>query len=106
MWFESAGRPIKYIDGNLAMTTRGEQIFTSGGHSWAKYENWYAVHDECGGSFFNCHNDEEIYSFHNGGSYFGMGDGSVRFLTDSLDPDLFVSLFTRDGGDVVDGSKF
>jgi prepilin-type N-terminal cleavage/methylation domain-containing protein len=105
MWFESGGRPIKHIAGKPQANARGEVILTQGGDSWGNYENWYSVHDRCGNSFMNCHNNEEIYSFHQEGAFFGMGDGAVRFISDSLDPDVFVSLFTRDGGDVVDASK-
>ena len=49
----------------------------------------------------NCTNDNEIYSFHIGGCNFTMGDGSVRLIQESLDPEVFMSLFTRAGADVV-----
>jgi hypothetical protein len=50
----------------------------------------------------NCNNNEEIYSFHISGCFFVMGDGSVQFLNETIDPDAFVSLFTRDSEDVSD----
>ncbi len=105
MWFESAGRPLKYTAGKPQANARGEAILTQGGDSWGNWENWYSVHDRCGNSFMNCHNNEEIYSFHEGGAFFGMGDGAVRFFSESIDPDVFVSLFTRDSGDVIDASR-
>jgi prepilin-type N-terminal cleavage/methylation domain-containing protein len=105
MWFESGGRPILHEAGKPKANARGEALLTQGGDSWGNYENWYSVHDRCGNSFMNCHNNEEIYSFHEGGSFYGMGDGAVRFFVDSIDPDVFVSLFTRNGGDVIDSSK-
>ena len=49
----------------------------------------------------NCSNYDEIYSFHVGGANFLFGDGSCTFLTESLDVDIFVSLFTRAGDDIV-----
>jgi prepilin-type N-terminal cleavage/methylation domain-containing protein len=102
MWFETGGRPFRF--------ERGQQKFTGGnatltsdqsGSSWANYFNWHSVHERCGSSMQNCHNGDEIYSFHVGGCFYGFGDGSVRFVEDAIDPDVFVSLFTRDGDDVV-----
>ncbi|WP_404306974.1 DUF1559 family PulG-like putative transporter [Neorhodopirellula lusitana] len=40
-------------------------------------------------------------SYHTGGSHHAMLDGSVNFLTDSIDLDLYHALFSRDGGEVV-----
>jgi prepilin-type N-terminal cleavage/methylation domain-containing protein len=104
MWFETGGAPVYYRDG-LPVTTGRPNATTSGetqgGETWANYENWYVVHNRCGNSFFNCHNNEEIYSFHIGGAFFGMGDGAVRFVSTSIDPDAFVSLFTRDSNDII-----
>jgi prepilin-type N-terminal cleavage/methylation domain-containing protein len=106
MWFETGGAPICYKDGQLCpgsgrpgAAATGE---TQGGESWANYDNWYVVHNRCGTAFFNCHNNEEIYSFHVGGAFFGMGDGAVRFVSTSIDPDVFVSLLTRDSADIID----
>lgn len=40
-------------------------------------------------------------SYHTGGSHHAMLDGSVQFLTDSIDRDLYHALFSRDGREVV-----
>lgn len=40
-------------------------------------------------------------SYHNGGSHHAMLDGSVHFLTDSIDRDLYHAIFSRDGREVV-----
>lgn len=104
MWFETGARPLRYQDGQPSLL-RGQQEKTQGGHSWAQFENWHAVHDLSGTSMMNYNNDEEIYSFHIGGCFFGMGDGAVRFFQESIDPDAFVSLFTRDSEDVSDASS-
>ena len=39
--------------------------------------------------------------FHPGGAMFLYGDGSVHFHSESMNPETFVSLFTRAGGDIV-----
>jgi prepilin-type N-terminal cleavage/methylation domain-containing protein len=47
----------------------------------------------------------ELYSFHVGGCNFTFGDGTVRFIADTVDPDAFISLVTCADGDTVDWSK-
>ena len=51
----------------------------------------------------NCSTDNEIYSFHSGGANVGMGDGSVRFLRDSISIRTLAALVTRAGGEVING---
>jgi prepilin-type N-terminal cleavage/methylation domain-containing protein/prepilin-type processing-associated H-X9-DG protein len=41
------------------------------------------------------------WSYHPGGAEFLFVDGSVRFLSYSIDPQLFASLGTKNGGEVV-----
>ncbi len=109
MWFETGGAPRHYIDGVLVQSPRPSSSTkenTQGGDTWANYQNWYVIHDHCGDSFFNCNNNEEIYSFHVGGAFFGFGDGAVRFISTTIDPDVFVSLFTRDADDIIQDNQF
>lgn len=40
-------------------------------------------------------------SHHTGGAHHAMLDGSVQFITDSIDRDLYHALFTRNGSEVV-----
>jgi prepilin-type N-terminal cleavage/methylation domain-containing protein len=105
MWFETGGRPHTWRNGQrwAGGNPRGIVYETQGGRSWAEYDNWHSVHEACGTSLFNCTNDEEIYSFHPGGALFGMGDGSVQFVADSINPDAFVTKFTRDSEDTEVG---
>jgi hypothetical protein len=107
MWFETGGAPVYYRAGQLVTSGRpGASVSgeTQGGDSWANIDNYYHIHDRCGSALFNCHNNEEIYSFHVGGAFHGFGDGAVRFITDSIDPDVYVSLFTRNSNDVLNDS--
>lgn len=95
LYFEDGGRPTKY-------TKVGPQSGNVSGARWADVEAYFHVHDTCGGtSVSNCHNGNEIFSFHSGGCVYAMGDGSVRFENESIDPEVFVSLFTRASGDIV-----
>ncbi len=99
MWFETGANPIKYVN-NVPTTT-----LTTAGRSWAQYENWYVIHNRCGTSMFNCNNADEIFSFHTGGAFFGMGDGAVKFISTDINPDVFVSYMTRDSADMVNDSN-
>ncbi|WP_161967940.1 DUF1559 domain-containing protein [Fimbriiglobus ruber] len=49
----------------------------------------------------NGDNAGDIYSFHTGGANILLGDGSVRFLSQSVDVNTVAALFTRSGGEVV-----
>jgi len=40
-------------------------------------------------------------SMHTGGANIGLGDGSVRFINDSINPTLYLNLGTRANGEVV-----
>ena len=104
MWFETGAAPIFYMKGVPSQSAPPEKM---GGDSWANYENFYVIGNsdnyvtKYGTQPFNVHNNNEIYSFHSGGAYFVMGDGAVRWVNVDMDPDLFVSFFTRDCGDIV-----
>jgi prepilin-type N-terminal cleavage/methylation domain-containing protein/prepilin-type processing-associated H-X9-DG protein len=49
----------------------------------------------------NCSNDSGVYSFHPGGANTLFADGSVRFLSASIDIRDFVRLVTHGGGEVA-----
>lgn len=52
-------------------------------------------------AFINCNNDSEPYSFHPGGVCAVMGDGSVRFIHESISAQAFAALCTARGGEVT-----
>jgi prepilin-type processing-associated H-X9-DG protein len=69
---------------------------------WGDPTNAIVIEELCRGtSAINCHNSNEIFSFHPGGANFLIGDGSVRFVSQDISPQSFIALFTRMGGEVV-----
>ncbi len=96
MLFEDSGRPRLYVQGKFDPSRNNIT-----GARWADDTAEFWVHDMCNGtSMMNCNNNNEIYSFHVGGCNFSMGDGAVRFVEEDIDPDVFISLFTRAAEDV------
>ncbi|WP_428308553.1 DUF1559 domain-containing protein [Lacipirellula sp.] len=53
----------------------------------------------------NCSNsyDYGSYSFHEGGAYAVMADGSVRFLSEEIEPVILLELYCYDDGDALPG---
>jgi len=55
----------------------------------------------CPWTMNNCGLFDEIFSFHAGGAFVLLGDGSVRFLSESLDLTTYRGLLTPQGGEVL-----
>ncbi|GAA4422666.1 DUF1559 domain-containing protein [Bremerella cremea] len=49
----------------------------------------------------NCNNSQGLFAFHPSGANVGMGDGSVRFFTESTPPRVLLFMASRDSGEVV-----
>lgn len=54
-----------------------------------------------GCSAINVFNENGLYSFHPGGVQVAMGDGSVRFVSESVSAIIFAAQVTRDDGEVI-----
>ena len=103
MVIETAGRPDKWVGRELK-----NGVVT--GAAWGDVDSYHWVHDVgtngCSGDqMMNCNNNNEIYSFHQGGCNFLYGDGSVHFIQESIDAELFVSYFTRDEEDIANDAS-
>jgi prepilin-type N-terminal cleavage/methylation domain-containing protein/prepilin-type processing-associated H-X9-DG protein len=98
--FEDVGRPEAWQNGKKLPSAGGILISNE---QWAEPANRITIQVWCG-TPINCHNGNEIYSFHPGGANFLMGDGSVRFFSKSLDSRTFVYLYTRAGGEASPGN--
>jgi prepilin-type processing-associated H-X9-DG protein len=49
---------------------------------------------------------DDYWSLHPGGCNFLLGDGSVRFIKETVNPSVFSALASRAGGEVVGGDQF
>ena len=107
---ELAGRPEYWIKG-VQQPTEGER-FPAWWGPWASYNSaiymtWSADGTTPGGfCTINCNNSWGIYSFHTGGANAVFVDGSVHFLPEGLDRDVFAGLVTRAGGEIINASAF
>jgi prepilin-type processing-associated H-X9-DG protein len=99
MWFESAGKPLVYERRNFVE----ENTSVNSRYRWASSSTWMAINDYCGdGQIINCDNVSKPYSFHSGGTNIAYADATVRFHTEDMDPQLFVSLVTMAGREIID----
>jgi prepilin-type N-terminal cleavage/methylation domain-containing protein len=102
---EDAGRPDAYRNGRLNAS------FSQTDGGWADHDNEYIVHGSDpttgvasgGPCHTNCSNENEVYSFHQGGAMHVFADGSVRFIRSTMDIRLFVKFVTRSGEDIAPG---
>jgi prepilin-type N-terminal cleavage/methylation domain-containing protein len=95
---EDAGRPDFYI-GRKVQTTK----LNDGG--WGHHENDYGLDGAVGGTttapgnrVINAHNDNETYSFHQGGAMHSFTDGSTRYIAETIAPEVYAALITANGG--------
>ena len=102
MLFECTGRPFKFEWRGVAGDPEISPLTPIGGARWADDDSQFYQLIMCNGTqMFNCANNQEIYSFHQGGCNFLYGDGSVSFHSETMAPAAFVSRFTSCAGDVV-----
>ncbi len=119
---EGAGRPSMYVSGRKIMNPRSGNSafgtpFTADGWGWADINQGFSIDGGnaagqqnnttssgattiVGNCFMNCTNDSELYAFHTGGAQFLFADGSVQFLSQTIEGATFVALLTRDRGDI------
>lgn len=107
---EDAGRPRYY--GTNHVLSSGTRTT---GACWADDAGEFALHGwlvsgavggEGGPCAVNCSNDNEIYAFHPGGANVVMGDGSVHFLSQTININIVAALITRARGEPITGADF
>jgi prepilin-type N-terminal cleavage/methylation domain-containing protein/prepilin-type processing-associated H-X9-DG protein len=104
---EDAGRSQFYITG-------GQQgvppILKEGG--WADPNAAFSIDGSNpdgsvpGPCSLNCSNNSELYAFHTNGANVVFADGSVHFLSNTLDLCTLAALATRNGGEVVNSALY
>ncbi|WP_435021064.1 DUF1559 domain-containing protein [Tundrisphaera sp. TA3] len=111
MMNESAGRPNVFRRGRMAPPPAKFSQESAGG--WADYDTGYTTHGYSangtvtpGPYFTNVYNGNEDYSFHPGGANYLMGDGSVRFIKETLPMRIYIRLLTRSMGEVVSADQY
>ena len=123
---ESAGNPALYNLGRRGSATVSATAYvnTAGAGIWADHRTpmtFDACNPTTGGAIgsatapvvtaaaatrtraVNCSNDDEIYSFHNGGANVVRCDGSVFYLNASINFEVVGALITRNAGEVIPG---
>ena len=87
---------------------------SSGGGAWADQFTYSVIAGAQGREngirggtcMINCTSNNEIYSFHPGGSNGLFADGSVHFLKDTLSVPIVAALVTRAGGEILGGDQY
>ncbi len=110
---EDAGRPFYYVSpGKLGPNSKNytdKQDINNGialGGAWAQPDNKMTLVGtqadglkDPGTCFMNCTNNNELYSFHTGGSCAVLADSSTKFVPEDTDPLVFASALTRAGSE-------
>lgn len=103
----NAARFALYSDDKV-VDLGGGRYAPADGTGWADPDCGFSINgatadglDKYGPYMINKINVSEVFSFHIGGAQVALADGSVRFLSENVDTNLFVSLCTRAGGEVT-----
>ncbi len=106
MYYEAAGKPFMYgpytgkFDGVIETRIMNgeEDRGRNNRFRWASSKTWMTINDFCNtAQIINCNNVNRPYGFHPGGIYISSGDGSVRFYSQTIDPNVFVAHVTLAG---------
>ncbi len=105
---EDAGRPTRYLKGGAVDSTR-----TTSGAAWADFEAEFYTHgytsdgsSSPGPCHTNCNNNNEVYSFHPGGAHHLFADGSVHFIKETTDMQVFANLLSHQGREVISADEY
>jgi prepilin-type N-terminal cleavage/methylation domain-containing protein/prepilin-type processing-associated H-X9-DG protein len=107
MFGERAGGPTPYVNGRP-----NTAAVPGSGYGWGARANYIQLSGFLsdgltapGPRVMNANNDE-FYSFHTGGGNFCFGDGSVRFIRESVSAPTFAAMLTAMAGEVVNSNDF
>ena len=106
---EQAGRPDFYILGKKQASNTAQSAYNQWG-PWASNQvtrlqqfgsDGITADGPGGPCTINCNNSQGLYSFHTSGVNAVFCDGSVRFLRQGLDPNIYFGIVTCNGGEVL-----
>lgn len=111
MYSEQAARSQTWKMGRMTSATNSGNAQHAGWGSYAGAQP-IRVFDGAGNSLppglenaaactINCSNNAGIYAFHSGGSNFALGDGSVRFITESISWPTLRAMISRAEHEIV-----
>jgi len=115
MMSEDAGRPFFFLNGrqyNIGDKIPGYRggnpvgSDVGSGAGWADYNSEYYTDGDGTIEHTNWSNNNEVYSFHNGGANHVFADGSVHFVKRSTSPSVFVGLISYNGGEVLSSDQY
>lgn len=89
------------------------QVVAADGTGWADPDNTFSINGaspdgliKWGPKMINAINVSEVYALHRDGANFNFADGSTKFMKESIDPETFVRLCTRSGGELISSDAF
>ena len=92
------------------------QVWLLGGMSYSIFNTvvppnstqfkWNTCRSGCGGCGTDSSNYVNAQSYHSGGANFLLGDGSVKFIKDSVAWTVYWGLGTKAGGEVIDAASY
>ncbi len=100
---EDVGRPYSWsripgpTNGTRPAAAQPDDFWSSDTH--AIYFQAWCNGSAANGSTVNCHNDNEVWSFHSKGANYLFADGSVHWMRETLNKSIFLALYTREAGD-------
>jgi prepilin-type N-terminal cleavage/methylation domain-containing protein/prepilin-type processing-associated H-X9-DG protein len=120
MIWEDAARPVGYNHARQIFSYNGVQVdgvnmyVSGGGGAWADCNSdthiegsWASgIRGNGGTCMINCTTDNEVYSFHPGGTNACFADGSVHFIKETINPAVFFALITRNAGELISADQY
>ena len=104
----NAAKFAVYITDDDKVVDLGGDFEPADGTGWADPDCGFSINGatadglaKYGPYMINKINVSEVYSFHVGGAQVGLADGSVRFVSENIDTNVFISACTRAGGEVM-----
>ena len=76
-------------------------------HGWADFNSeFYTDGDDSQNEHTSWSSNNEVYSFHPGGTITCSHDGSVHFIKKTTAPSVFVSLISPNGGEIISSDGY